>query len=46
MTIKITGYETHGKHSGFEAWTLPLLTASYLDVRFPTGLSGDGTDAM
>lgn len=58
MAITITGFETHGAYDvllcyGFCLYgsiTASLLTTTHPilhpDVRFPTSLTGDGTDAM
>jgi len=43
--VKITGFEVHGKClESTNHMCAPHLVV--LDVRFPTSLTGDGTDAM
>ena len=39
--LKITGYSVHG-----ESMTTSRNTANETDVRYPTNVTGDGTDAM
>ena len=45
--VKITGYKTHGKFYPIIFIQFFLSDKLYPeDVRFPTSLTGDGTDAM
>jgi hypothetical protein len=46
MSVRITHFETHGAFSAEDREYTPAHRNRGTDVRFPTGLSGDGTDAM
>lgn len=44
--VKITGFETHGSFPLRQLLALFISADGSSDVRFPTSLTGDGTDAM
>jgi hypothetical protein len=46
MSVRITHFETHGAYGTEDREYIPAHRNRGPDVRFPTGLSGDGTDAM
>lgn len=43
---KITHFEIHGQYARITYYQHVVLIMSLSDVRFPTSLTGDGTDAM
>jgi hypothetical protein len=44
--VKISSFETHGTPYGVRLAYMMIALTTISDVRFPTSLTGDGTDAM